>query len=63
MMPRLLNRRAGQVEKKRELFSKFGWRTGPDRAPLLFRHELRGDGFAVALVHLATVSFDDNARH
>ena len=26
-------------------------------------HELRGDGFAVALVHLATVGFDVNARH
>ena len=25
--------------------------------------ELRGDGFAVALVHLATVGFDINARH
>ena len=26
-------------------------------------HELRGDGFAVALVHLATVGFDINTRH
>ena len=26
-------------------------------------HELRGHGFAVALVHLATVGFDVNARH
>ena len=26
-------------------------------------HELRGDGFAVALVHLATVGLDVNARH
>ena len=25
--------------------------------------ELRGDGFAVALVHLATVSLDIDARH
>ena len=25
--------------------------------------ELRGDGFAVALVHLATVSFDENTGH
>ena len=26
-------------------------------------HELRGDGLAVALVHLATVGFDVNTRH
>ena len=26
-------------------------------------HELGGDGFAVALVHLATVGFDVNTRH
>ena len=25
--------------------------------------ELRGDGFAVALVHLAAVGFDENTRH
>src|SRR6185437_979098 len=30
---------------------------------IAFGDELRGDGFAVALVHLAPVSFDKNTRH
>jgi hypothetical protein len=27
------------------------------------RDELSGDGFAIALIHLATVSFNENTRH
>ena len=33
------------------------------RQGIPLRHELRSDGFAVALVHLATVSFNIDARH
>ncbi len=35
---------------------------GP-RQRIALGHELRGDRFAVALVHLATVSFNVNTRH
>ena len=30
---------------------------------IAFGHELRGDGLAVALVHLAAVGFDENTGH
>ena len=33
------------------------------RECVALRHELRGNGLTVALVHLATVGFDVNTRH
>ncbi len=37
---------------------RLGWREG-----VTLGHELGGDGFAVAFVHLAAVSFDENTWH
>ena len=47
-----------------QVFNKMTSAFASDRGErIAFGDELGGDGFAVALVHLATVSFDENTGH